>query len=600
MQKGERPAAVAAAALTAVALAALLPALSARFGHPVQFAAAALLALTVVRPAAALMVGIAFVPIAGAITGLIAPAVDGRVFAECLCLAAIAGSCVRGLAGAPIQSRLLWPAVGFGTIATASIVVQYAATGWPPPTMDTATALLQAEGALRPAAALLEILIGLALAVIVSSRDLAADRSRLLLALVAGLTGAGALNLIRFAEAALARADALRAVTELFTFLRVSTEYPDVNAAGSAFVLGLMCAAGLVAAARRGRIPLLVAIDILIGALVLAGSRTAFFAAVVAPAGMLVFAGLGRRRRAVALTLLAGAMLVGTALLVWSPRIQANVDAGTAVSVRGEMLRRGLRMTQDHPFSGIGFSRFFDESVRYATPHSFGPENAHNNFVQLLAELGIPGLAAFFWLLWRGLGSALGAIRAGDRRRFWVAAGVAAYLLTCIGGHPLLVFQAAFPFWVALGLSADSEPGRQRGDALTAAVLAAVMLVSIPFRVHAERRALHLDEPSLGEWLTDGDMRYRRVGAGYAIFVAPGVQGIDVPLQCEPAAACDRAVVEVRVDGTPINSLRIGGRGWTIARLPLPPAEGYADRRVEIRLEQPDGRTLLAGRPTLR
>ena len=85
------------------------------------------------------------------------------------------------------------------------------------------------------------------------------------------------------------------------------------------------------------------------------------------------------------------------------------------------------------------------------------PQNAHNNYVQVMAELGVPGLLLFVAVIVAALKT--GFSRAGPPGPSWgLLAGLCAYLLTCLLGHPLLIVAAAYPFWTALGLAASAAP----------------------------------------------------------------------------------------------------------------------------------------------
>ena len=79
-------------------------------------------------------------------------------------------------------------------------------------------------------------------------------------------------------------------------------------------------------------------------------------------------------------------------------------------------------------------------------------ENAHNFVVQEFAELGLVGGLAFVGLIAIGLRRGWQVARAcDDLAAIGLFAGCAAYLVTCLTGHPLLVPEAAVPFWAAFG-----------------------------------------------------------------------------------------------------------------------------------------------------
>jgi hypothetical protein len=124
---------------------------------------------------------------------------------------------------------------------------------------------------------------------------------------------------------------------------------------------------------------------------------------------------------------------------------------------RQQFYSTSLRMIQARPLSGVGVGQYAPMSVLFLTPQlawSYGSENAHNYFLQIGGELGIPGL--LFFVIW--VGSALAIMvrsldRAGDVRLLGAACGIVAFLMTCVTGHPLLISEVAFPFWIQFGLT---------------------------------------------------------------------------------------------------------------------------------------------------
>jgi O-antigen ligase len=99
------------------------------------------------------------------------------------------------------------------------------------------------------------------------------------------------------------------------------------------------------------------------------------------------------------------------------------------------ILENGLRIAADHPVLGVGLGCFNETLVRYVP--ELGPRDAHNTYLSLAAETGIPGL-----LLWLGLvGSVLVHVRsrragleADDRiiQALWIHRAVIAFLVAAI------------------------------------------------------------------------------------------------------------------------------------------------------------------------
>lgn len=80
--------------------------------------------------------------------------------------------------------------------------------------------------------------------------------------------------------------------------------------------------------------------------------------------------------------------------------------------LNGEMYREmawkaGLRMVKEHPLAGIGLGEFKNEMVKYNDPGDTFASIAHNTYLEVAAETGIPTLLAFIAMLfftYRNLG----------------------------------------------------------------------------------------------------------------------------------------------------------------------------------------------------
>ena len=79
------------------------------------------------------------------------------------------------------------------------------------------------------------------------------------------------------------------------------------------------------------------------------------------------------------------------------PSLQGGTDT---VGIRYEFWKISLRMIQDHPFLGVGAGNFMHQFARYSGIVSLrrGAAVAHNSFLGLTAEQGIPGGVLFAYL----------------------------------------------------------------------------------------------------------------------------------------------------------------------------------------------------------
>lgn len=173
--------------------------------------------------------------------------------------------------------------------------------------------------------------------------------------------------------------------------------------------------------------------------LYLSGSRSAWIGFA---AGMVVVSGLlGLRRgirRALLLLLVALAALLVVGLLAWFflPLVQERILDALKQNVRINLWRDTLTMIAAHPLWGTGPGSF-----RWVYPHYWhhlkiyiDPEFAHNEYLQLAAELGIAGLllmvATLGWLVVR----LIRLIRQGDTERgdYLIAGFVGAFAASAV------------------------------------------------------------------------------------------------------------------------------------------------------------------------
>jgi O-antigen ligase len=422
---------------------------------------------------------------------------------------------------------------------------------------------------------------------------------------------------------------------------RVSAHVGDVNAAGSYFGMILCLILGMAARSRgRGRAAWMAAAVVVGLGLWLSHSRTAVAAAMVAIAGAVAwFVSSSWRPTIRAITL---GSLVVAALALGGARVYLleQDPAFRGAGFRGQFNATSLRMIAARPLFGVGMGRYYHTSPLFLSPQlawTYGAENAHNYFLQVAAELGLPGLGLFAaWIgvvLFRAM-NALGrnvrpvATRASGSafahppialhgagivtptgqhlELLGATAGVVVLLGTCLTGHPLLVDQVAFPFWIQFGLVAglsgsvllnaemNKVPAarrRPRGLPLAAAVAAAAcVLLSGP--VSAARRVV---EPPASRavdgfygWETDADgTRFRWTEDYASLFVPANVTQLSIPVRLpidRPAVA--PIGVEVAVGGVLQGRTSVGTK-WLMVPVQLPPVWPLTwYKRIDMKIDR--------------
>ena len=406
-----------------------------------------------------------------------------------------------------------------------------------------------------------------------------------------GHAGVAVLNVARLIGASL-RADEFPAsLPRIFLSVRVNTQY-DVNAAASILVMVILAAVGL--ASRRARIALVPLIGIAIVSLWVAGSRVAMAALLVSlTVVLLIRAG----RSAKALWIAGSVFAVSVAVIGWiviANPAQRNLSLPATIASRTVLFKAAFGMIADAPVLGVGAGTFLEESPNYGA-EALAPlvfdhrtrDNAHNYFLQTLAEQGVIGLIALIAMLAAAL---LPAFRAGPRRDvllMWLTAGVVASILTWMTGHPLLLTEAALMFWLFTGMLAGmtAPPGGRaflRGVALAASI---AILASIPFRADAVERATNLEHRAIGmsPWqdAVDGE-RYREGSTEFSLFL-PAEAAMALPIRSPTGSP---VTVELRIDSRPIDAVVAPPGEWRQVRVQLPESQSrYV--KVDFRVTDP-------------
>ena len=396
--------------------------------------------------------------------------------------------------------------------------------------------------------------------------------------LVAGAAAAALLNLQRFVQIVL-RADAsTRAIGATLRHVRINVAYGDVNAAGSFFALTGTAAAGLsITRTLRALTAGLVATTVIVAAMWLTGSRAAVAAFLLASFGLVLAVRPSRNKR---VAIAAGLTACIAAILLFALLFPERVGR-SAMSIgwltRIEMAKVSLRMTADHPWFGVGAGRFYDASAEYMPSTRlagiYPQENAHNNYLQVLAELGVLGSLLLLWLVITSCRYALAVARGDGPARRAVLAGLAAFALTMLFGHPLLTPEVCYVFalsaGVATGAGMSPRAPALRDSVRWAAIAAGIALAAtVPIRVHAARLSANFDQVAwgVGPWqATDDGVKARAVRGQATVFVPTTARIVDIPVRLDEPGT--RVVLSVRYHGHLADDLVVSTTSWSRYRL---------------------------------
>jgi putative inorganic carbon (hco3(-)) transporter len=208
------------------------------------------------------------------------------------------------------------------------------------------------------------------------------------------------------------------------------------------------------------------------GAFAIAGSVTAAVAAVLitfavifstargvwlaAVAGGALLAGLSGRR---GVLLLGAAAVVAAIAVAWSAGLREQAapifTLGGENTARLEIWRANLDIIHDHPLLGLGFGHYRGPAAPYYDRHPEADRrsHAHSNVLQLAAEGGLVGLAAFCLvfavILRRGFGAIASARSPGE----WATmvggcTGIVTFLLAGLTQYSFGDAEVAIGMWL--------------------------------------------------------------------------------------------------------------------------------------------------------
>jgi O-antigen ligase len=432
----------------------------------------------------------------------------------------------------------------------------------------------------------------------------------------AGAAGAAMLNIQRVVVAAQSAVTPFDRLRELLTTVRVNVSYLDVNAAGSYFALMFFPAARQVfrSAGWRRTLWSIATVGIFAAAW-LTGSRAAV-AAIVAVALLATF--LAARwqswRAPAAAVAIAVCLLAAAAFVMAFPNRVFGAATPVALEIRVQMARISLAMLAAQPLFGVGVGGFHEASEPYLASSTIAAyytrENAHNNLLQWLAELGMVGFAAFAWLLWRAARRILAAAPGRDdgTLRAGIGAGLLAFVLTAMLGHPLLTPEVNHAFWLMLGIACGAAPlpaGRREPRATRAGGILVIALAVglLPWRFQGEAAGLQLEHVRYGtsRWETDAEgVRYQTFTGRATLFVPASAQAVEIPLSLDHAADTP-VILEIRFRNRLADRLTVTSTAWQTYRLivgPRPRDPSYLP--VEIRVTDDDGQPIRIGRTVAR
>jgi O-antigen ligase len=532
---------------------------------------------------------------------------EGNAMLEAMVLAVLTGVAARwSIAGAPTGGRLFAASLVFGSVVACSALTllgvqqgiaeplpAFLSALWTHAVRDYFSHPLQFP-AWHEAATWLEALL---LALVIERLLRQSPRAGAGLALVAacGLVAESAFSLLRLGEIWARRPDI--SLWQDIWSSRISPHFQDVNAIGSLFALGTVC---WLTVALRARIPGWARAGAIAGTLIvgaalwLTGSRAALGAAGLT--GLLLWNRLRRPTLNTVTAILVAAALAVTFISPDLLRPPGRASVASAVNIRLDLAGVGIEMTRDHPWFGVGLGEFRRHSTNYVSPSLIARfpkamvgENAHNQWIQIMGELGLVGLAAFAWYWTRLLWPAMRRQRSGDAVPWLTAwaAGLGAFHLSALFGHPFLTPYVVLCVFIGVGIVAGLTPespppqNRRLWSRWLPSIIGLVLVASVPFRVNA---AIGVPGRVIGASAVVGELdgiRYRIAGPSATWFVPASATILGLPLRAS-AEATGPCIVRLRINGRPVNEVVVDAAAWRPVRIEVASIQAEGAHRIDI------------------
>ena len=309
-------------------------------------------------------------------------------------------------------------------------------------------------------------------------------------ALVIGAAAAAAYGLSAVPSAS----EAADSVTAAGDLNRISGTIGDPNLLASVLIVGIILALALALDAKRAptsRILCVLAAVLCFTAVVATVSRGGVIAMGAALVAMILFAGKRRGRAILGATILA-ALAIGYFAAFASDTQLSRLETADGGSGRTDIWKVGWRMVEANPGHGVGAGNFSVSSIHYLFVEPGAVERsdfivdtpavAHNSYLEVLAELGIPGILLFLLIIIVSIAAAVRAAQAfarcGEDGLELIARGVAVALCSILAADFFLAAEYSKLLWLLiafgpalLGVAQRLERSRSRGGRVSADAL---------------------------------------------------------------------------------------------------------------------------------
>lgn len=268
---------------------------------------------------------------------------------------------------------------------------------------------------------------------------------------------------------------------------------------------------------------------------------------------------------------------------------------------RAAIWKVSLKILEDFPLWGVGIGEFNFILPKYSYGYPWNKEcdyHPHNYFLQIAVEMGLVGLFAFLWILWKVVVKGFQIMKeGGDLKRLGLWFGIMGFVFTFFGDGYLWNIEMMLMFWLFIGLLFADEKGeevaqvhRKPFDKKLLIGLSIIILLTIPFQIYQRSQLSFLPERSIGlykEVFKEEGKEYRWGEKVVLMPLEKSGRWVQIPVKLGNPDIKEKPVkVKVFMNKRLIDHLEFNDNNWHVLKYSVENIEG-----AEVRLKLEASRT---------
>jgi hypothetical protein len=295
----------------------------------------------------------------------------------------------------------------------------------------------------------------------------------------------------------------------------------------------------------------------------------------------------------------------GNVLGLLSEDLNWRIPVEQKLSVRLPLWKFTIQMIEDFPIWGVGIGEFNFALPKYSYDNLGSIEghfHPHNYFLQIASGMGLIGLYAFLWILWRIFIKGFHIMRERwDFVKLGLWFGIMGFILTFFGDGYLWNTEMQLIFWLFIGLlfvgeieNENSQISRKQSDKKLLIGLSLILLIITPLQIYHKYQFSFLSEKTLGvypEEFKDGGREYQWGEKVVMIPLEVKGQWMHIPIRLGNPDIREKPVkIKIFINKKIIDLLEFNDNNWRILKYSARILKGL---KSSLRLKQAEPGTLI-------